>query len=221
MSTEQDDSTPIHSAFAEQDAMEELAWRFGAAEASIGIRAQNMGDIKGGSVFDDAASHSRHMELREERHRWAVNRLRAVDRTLAACSPEAAAALTLAFTPGGRVSASVASHFEIAFGTARTSILGFALRSRAMRAAWSEHHEHEMPDQDKLLRLLENARQPSMLKAIMRGARNELQPYLDEYIEARELRLAYERAERARIKNVRAQYCDEEIRRTRERLWGK
>lgn len=221
MSDERDESAPIRSALAERDAMEELAWRFGSAEASIGIRAQNMGDVKGSSVFDESASHERHMELREDKHRWAVNRMRAVDRTLSACSPEASAALTLAFTPGGRVSSSVASHFEIPFGSQRASILGFALRSRAMRSAWEEHHEHEMPDQDKLIRLLESSRQPALLKGIMRGARNELQPFLDEYIEARELRLAYERAERERIKDVRRQDCDEAIRRTRERLWGK
>lgn len=221
MSDDAEEIKSLRSLVEEHEAMEELAWRFCAADAAIGIRAQNMGDVKGSAVFDEEASHKRHLQLREERHRWAVNRLRAVDATLWAIGPDARAALTLAFTPGGRVESKIATHFEVAFGLHRASVLGFALRSRAMRLAWAQHHKDiTMPDQDQLLRLVEKAH-PSVLKSIMRGAMNELRPHLAEYLEARAVRLSLERRERERLERQKEARCREAVRASHERIWGK
>lgn len=204
-----------------REAAEELVWRFHAADAAIGIRAQNMGDVKGSSVFDDQASHETHLRMREAKYRWAVNRMRAVDITLGIVSANARHALTLAFTPGGRAESKIATHFEIAFGAQRASILGFALRSNAMRTAWREHHTAiAMPDQDQFLRLLEKA-PADTLKAISRNALRELQPHLEEYAEARVLRIQYEREQRDAKRRAREALGDLAIQASRERIWGK
>lgn len=212
-----------------RDGIKELVWRFHTAESAIGIRAQNMSDIQCGTVFDENASHDAHMKLRGERHRWSVDRMRAIDATIAAMDcPESARAIRDAFTPGGRVDARVAHQFEVEFstqfdgasGTQRASILGFALRSRAMRLAWASHHESVvMPDQDELLSLLANA-SDATLKTIARGALGELAPALERYSEARLVRLEHEAETRRRKADRCRAQADAIIRATHIRLWG-
>jgi hypothetical protein len=211
-----DNDTPLR-----RDAMHELVWRFHSAEAAIGIRAQNMGDVKGAKVFDAAASHELHMSLRDEKHRWAVNRMRAIDSTLWALEPDQRAALKLAFAPGGRVEHRIATHFEVTFGFERASILGYVLHSRAMRVAWASHHESlVMPDQDQLLALLEKA-PVETLKRLFRDALSELMPAVDAYVTLMLARKELERQDRERRRGERDKALQVALQATHERLWGK
>lgn len=209
--------------------VQELAWRFHAAEAAIGIRAQSAVPVKNYQVFDDLASHEAHMRLRDRKHRWAVSRMAVVDSTLSAVSEEARAAIRLAFTPGGRADSRVSRFFEIRvspftsdYEGQSVSILAFALRSHAMRMAWAVHHESVvMPDQDQLLDLLTTTKNNDVLKTVFAGAMAELRPHLKEYDRARQARIALEIEEQERKRRAREELCEVELVRLREKLWGK
>lgn len=209
--------------------MQELAWRFHAAEAAVGIRAQSAVPVKNYQVFDDLASHEAHMRLREKKHRWAVSRMTTIDATLMAISEEARAAIRLAFAPSGRVDARVARYFEVRvspftsdYEGQSVSILGYALRSHAMRLAWAVHHESVvMPDQDQLLELLTSTKNVEVLKGVFDGAMSELRPHLEEYDRARQARVALEVEAREKARREREALCNVELLRLHEKLWGK
>jgi hypothetical protein len=204
------------------ESLEDLAWRFQQADASIGVRAQNMGDVKGCGVFDDAASHRLHTSMREGKHRHNVQEMRRIDACLGQMSHASQEALRLAFSPSGRVSSAVASHFEITVKAfEKVSLLGYALQSRAMRIAYASHHETVVaPDQDQVLAWLESEAKPEALKRVKRDVMAELEPLVAEYDGHRLAWVERMREEKRILDAAKAEHLQEQIDATRRKLWG-
>jgi len=204
------------------ESLADLAWRFQSAEASIGIRAQNMGDVKGCGVFDDAASHRLHTSMREAGHRHNVQQMRRIDACIGRMSHASQEALKLAFSPNGRVSSAVASHFEITIKEfEKVCLLGYALQSHAMRVAYASHHETVVaPDQDQLLAWLESEAKSDSLKRVKREVMADLEPLVAEYDEHRLAYVERLREEKRIQEAAKAEHLQEQLAATHRKLWG-
>lgn len=198
-------------------AVDELAWRFQAAEAALGIHAQNIAE-GGSTVFDELASHRTHMSKREAGHRHAVERMRRVDGCLAALQASDVSVLRLAFTPQGRATWRLSLAFELS-GERKTCLLGFALCQPATAKAYQRDEGHEPRDRDALIRWLEMA-PDRVLMGLAEGALEALEPSLAAYAEAMRVRDDREREERESAAQARREHFAAEVAALHRRLWG-
>lgn len=211
---------------AYQAAIDELAWRFGSAEAAIGIRAQSIGDAHGPTIWDEAVSERAHLARRNDIYRHRVQRLAKIDATLRKCRKESVETLRQGFEPFGRVTALLASAFTIssksdaARGEADDAgvpicLLGLAVRTRAARVYYTKAIGFAAPDLMEVVRWLEGEARslermvkeikrmrtgrPSahFFERIEREAIVKLTSALEEYNGARDERILGEREARA------------------------
>jgi hypothetical protein len=199
-------------------AVDELAWRFGCAEAAIGFRAQNMADIKGGTVFDEAASTALHLSKRTERHRWAVQRIVRIDACLRTLTPEQVSALRLAFTPHGGVSWQLTSAMSLRAGVHQVCVLGWVLRSTAFRTTYNAAHKSIVPpERHRAMAWLERL-ETAQGRRIRDAALDELAGPLGAYDAERQRRTEEEAQERRERKAEREALLEADLARFRSRV---
>jgi len=168
-------------------AREELTWFFRWGDSAMGLHGGGL-DSEGVRVYDDAASHRKHMGLRRIEYRHGVQRRQRVAVALAMVTWPHRRDLTLAYTPFGAARASWQA--QRAMMVAGRPLLGLVLRTTALRAALAKRYQTDAAlTQEMLLRFVEDevsgSRVPAGLHAAVDEADRRETEAVEEYVVVR------------------------------------
>lgn len=199
---------------ANPEALSELLWRFQAAEAALGIHAQNIAE-GGSGVFDEAASHRTHMAHRTEAHRFAVAKMQKIDACLAELTEGQVRLLAVTFTPAGRASPHLSSALGVSVNGQWLSLLGLAVATGI--AAKAQERAEANGD---LMVWLDTKATRDELRAVQASTLRALEPLVEAYEARRLARVGREREERHKATQARQVALDAELVGLHRRLWG-
>lgn len=195
------------------EALSELTWRFQAAEAALGIHAQNIAE-GGSAVFDEAASHRAHMAHRTEAHRFAVAKMRKIDACLAELTEGQARLLAVTFTPAGRATPHLASALGLSINGRWVSLVGLALATGIAESARDRADAQEEPT-----RWLDTKATRDELRAVQTSTLRALEGLVEAYEVRRLARVGREREERQEAARERQAMLERDVERMRVKLW--